>query len=293
MNLEKLGKLIDQWKAPLAGITALLVGIVALRKALVDLDLRTWSWLEIAVAAASIAVMAIIVARSRKTHVSRLIDPDALKLDPKLPEHLFGRGPDLDRVLKALANPLVFLVGESGCGKSALLRAGISKGTAFTHRFLPIYIDMSVLEWDVGPLREVREGFAHALPDDDPARTRLDARSTPTHYAEAFEDYHRRTQRRPLLLLDQFDDYQADPRHRERFLPADTRVWRDPASIARENVFWQMLRRCLQRDAAGIIVACRKEAAIGLEHQVSSRRAGTRASIAGAGSGEKDHRPSY
>jgi hypothetical protein len=32
---------------------------------------------------------------------------------------------------------------------------------------LPIYIDMSVLDWDVGPLREVREGFAHALPDDD------------------------------------------------------------------------------------------------------------------------------
>jgi hypothetical protein len=48
-----------------------------------------------------------------------------------------------------------------------LLRAGIAKGDAFTQRFLPIYIDMSVLDWDVGPLREVREGFAHALPDDD------------------------------------------------------------------------------------------------------------------------------
>jgi conflict system STAND superfamily ATPase len=265
MDLEKLGKLTDQWKGLLAGVAALVVAIVGVRKALVDLDLRTWSWVEVAVAAVSIVVLAITFVRTRKAHVSRLIDPDALKLDPKLPEHLFGRGPDLDRVLRALANPLVFLVGESGCGKSALLRAGIAKGTAFTQRFLPIYIDMSALEWDAGPLREVREGFAHAIPDDDPARTRLDARSTPTHYAEAFEDYHRRTQRRPLLLLDQFDDYQADPRHRERFLPADTRIWRDAASIARENAFWQMLRRCLQKDVAGIIVACRKEAAVGLE----------------------------
>jgi hypothetical protein len=36
MDLEKLGKLIDQWKAPLAGITALVVTIVGVRKALVD-----------------------------------------------------------------------------------------------------------------------------------------------------------------------------------------------------------------------------------------------------------------
>jgi len=94
------------------------------RKALIDLDPSASSWPEIAVAAASACVLALVAVRSRKRHVSRLLDPDALKLDPQSPEQLVGRREDLGKLLKALANPLVFLVSESGCGKSALLRAG-------------------------------------------------------------------------------------------------------------------------------------------------------------------------
>src|SRR5215472_6711461 len=124
---------------------------------------------------------------------------------------------------------------------------------------------MSVLDWEDGPLRAVREGFAQALPSDDPARGKLDGRSSPRQYAEAFTDYYRRSQRRPLVLLDQFDDYQAEPRHRERFLPPDTGVWRNADSIARENAFWRMLRQCLQNDSVSIIVACREDAAQGLD----------------------------
>jgi hypothetical protein len=264
VDFEKLGKLIDQWKGLLTGIGLLMAAIVGVRKALTDLDLLTWSWPEIVLVAAAVVLLAIVTVRSRKAHVSRLVDPDAIKLDPQSPEQLVGRREDLDKLLRALANPLVFLVSESGCGKSALLRAGVAQGPAFVQRFLPIYIDMSVLDWEDGPLRAVRENFAQALPNDDPARSRLDARSTPRHYAEAFGEYYRRTQR-PLLLLDQFDDYQADPRHRVRFLPPDTRVWRNADSIGRENGFWRMLRQCLQNDCVSIVVACREDAAQGLE----------------------------
>ncbi len=136
---------------------------------------------------------------------------------------------------------------------------------AFAERFLPIYIDMSVLDWENGPLRAVREGFARAVPADDPARTQLEARSAPRQYSEVFADYYRRTQRRPLLLLDQFDDYQAQPRHRERFLPPETRVWRTAETTARENAFWRMVRQCLQSDTISVLVACRDDAAQGLE----------------------------
>jgi hypothetical protein len=265
MDFEKITKLIDQWKGLLTGIGLLLAAIIGVHKALTDVDLQTWSWPEIAVAAVSIVLLGIVTVRSHTIHTSRLVDPDALKLDPQSPEQLVGRGEDLGKLLKALANPLVFLVSESGCGKSALLRAGVAEGPAFTSRFLPIYVDLSVLNWEDGPLRAVREGFAQALPNDDPARSKLHARSTPRQYAEAFDDYYRRTQRRPLLLLDQFDDYQAEPHHRERFLPSDTRVWRNADSIARENAFWRMLRQCLQNDSVSIIVACREDAAQGLE----------------------------
>jgi hypothetical protein len=160
------------------------------------------SWREYAITAAAASLLVVVTIRSRKAHVSRLIDPEALKLDPQSPEQLVGRREDLDKLLKALANPLVFLVSESGCGKSALLRAGVAQGPAFLRRFLPIYIDMSVFDWEDGPLRAVREGFAQALPNDDPARGKV--RSTARHYAEALGEYYRRTRRRPLLLLDQF-----------------------------------------------------------------------------------------
>jgi hypothetical protein len=150
MDFEKVAKLIDQWKGLLTGIGLLLAAIIGVHKALNDVDLRTWSWPEISVAAVSIVLLAIVTFRSRTIHVSRLVDPDALKLDPQSPEQLVGRREDLDKLLKALANPLVFLVSESGCGKSALLRAGVAQGPVFTSRFLPIYIDLSVLDWEAG-----------------------------------------------------------------------------------------------------------------------------------------------
>jgi hypothetical protein len=265
VDFDKLGKLIDQWKTLLTGLGVLLAAGVAVWKQLISWDPWTWTWREILSAALAALLLAIITLRSRKSQVSRLIDPDALKLDPQSPEQLVGRAQDLNMLLRALANPLVFLVSESGCGKSTLLRAGVVQGPEFNKRFLPVYIDMSVLDWEDGPLREVREGFTQALPMDDPARGKLDARASPRQYAEAFGEYYRRTQRRLLLLLDQFDDYQAQPRHREHFLPPDTRVWRNADSIARENSFWRMLRQCLQSGGINVIVACREDAAQGLE----------------------------
>jgi hypothetical protein len=128
VDFEKLGKLIDQWKGLLAGIAALLVAFLGVHKVLTDLDLRTWSWSELALAALAILLLATVTLRSRRAHLSRLVDPDALKLDPQSPEQLVGRRQDLNKLLRALANPLVFLVSESGCGKSALLQAGVAQG---------------------------------------------------------------------------------------------------------------------------------------------------------------------
>jgi hypothetical protein len=90
VDFEKLGKLIDEWKALLTGIGLLLGAAVAVYKALIDLNLSAWSWPEISIAAVSGFALALVAVRSRKTHVSRLVDPDALKLDPQSPEQLVG-----------------------------------------------------------------------------------------------------------------------------------------------------------------------------------------------------------
>jgi hypothetical protein len=265
LDLEKLGKLIGQWQGLIAAITLLGGAVLALRNEFLKLSPLAWSWPELAFALLAVGLVTFLAIRSRNANVSRLVDPDALKLDPQSPEQLVGRHEDLGKLLNALANPLVFLVSESGCGKSALLRAGVGQGTIFTDRFLPIYVDMSVLDWQDGPLRAVREGFSRSLSTNDPSRTKLDPHSTPAIYSEIFEEYNKRVQRRPLLLLDQFDDYQAKPQHRDRFLPRDTRIWRTADEISLDNAFWRVLRQCLQSDALSIIVACREDAVKGLE----------------------------
>src|SRR5262245_8901894 len=174
MELEKWRKLIEQWQGLITGISLLVAAIIGFSIKLFELNPFSWSWRDLAFLLLAILLVAGLMVRSRRANASRLVDPDALKLDPQSPEQLVGRREDLDKLLKALVNPLVFLVSESGCGKSALLRAGVAQGPAFTQRFLPIYIDMSVLDWEDGPLRAVREGFAQALPNDDPARSKLD-----------------------------------------------------------------------------------------------------------------------
>lgn len=124
---------------------------------------------------------------------------------------------------------------------------------------------MSALDWEDGPLREFREGFLKALPPDAKAKTQPDSQSGPKKYSEAFAYYYQQTQRRPLLLLDQFDDYQAQPRHREHFLPTETRIWRNAEAVAKVNAFWRVIRHCLQADVLTVVVACREDAAAGLE----------------------------
>jgi hypothetical protein len=220
---------------------------------------------EIAIVLAAVLSFIAIYAfwRSRKTRESRLADPDALKLNPKTLDKLVGREDDLRKLRNALSQPLVFLVGESGCGKSALLRIGIEKNPEFTSYFLPIYIDMSVQDWEDGLVRSLRDGFIHALPAGCSYGRALDLDPTPQEFREAFFAYFREYTRRPLLLLDQFDDFQA--RYRERFLPHDTNIWRRAEEIVAENRFWRVLRTCLAPDVLSVLIACRDDAQASLE----------------------------
>ena len=224
-----------------------------------------WNLPEALVGVGVLGVVAAFFIRSRRAGASHLLQPDALWREPKTPEQLIGRDAELGLLLNQLANPLVFLISESGCGKSALLQAGVAMHPAATARFLPLYIDMSAQDWSDGLLRTLRDTFTRALPDGDPARGQLTTASMPEDYAAVFSDFEKRTTRRVLLLLDQFDDFQAQPRYRERFCPPDTRVWRRADAITVGNAFWRVLRVGLDAEALHIVVAVRAEATPGLE----------------------------
>src|SRR5262249_16417532 len=86
---------------------------------------------------------------------STILRPDAFLLQVTTREDLIGRRQDIDD-LKDLVeeNAVVFLVGESGTGKSALVSAGLAPALRADGRYLPVLMNKYGDDWAVGPLRE-------------------------------------------------------------------------------------------------------------------------------------------
>src|SRR5262249_28492076 len=70
-------------------------------------------------------------------------------------------------------------------------------------------------------------------------------------------------QRMPLLVFDQFDDYQAA--HRSQFLPGRRRTWIDPRELTRTNRFWRLIKRLFDRQVVRCLFVTRTDASGGLK----------------------------
>ena len=166
MDIERAAKQVQSATGLIGIVGGLLAAIAAFNKQLreaVDIFAPLGFGGLVGLAAVLLVVGLAMFARGRRQG-SRLIDPDALRLDPRNPEHLIGRGEDV-RLLrqKCEARPLVFLVGNSGSGKSALVQAGLVPAAVTEGRLLPIYLDMADLDWETGPLASLADRFWRAL----------------------------------------------------------------------------------------------------------------------------------
>ncbi|MCP4658722.1 MAG: hypothetical protein GY856_25200, partial [bacterium] len=137
--------------------------------------------------------------------------PSALDIGRK---YLRGRDTDLDNLLNRLKDfPLVWLVGESGAGKSLLLVLGLVPRLKEEWSFFPVYLEHWGADWERGP----REGLCRTLNEtlDDPARKKLGLNGpvTVNQLVPVLGRIRKKLARTPILIFDQFDDYQT--RHRE------------------------------------------------------------------------------
>ena len=97
---------------------------------------------------------------------SVLAQPDRFRLNPEDGAHLKGRVDDIERLAKLCdQQPLVFMDGESGSGKSALLQAGLVPYLAEPRAFV-LRCDLSGAPWDEGLTRVVAQALIRALNDD-------------------------------------------------------------------------------------------------------------------------------
>jgi hypothetical protein len=199
---------------------------------------QQWIWLIVGL----LAVAALVSGR-RSFRRSKLLRRIVLRRDQV--EHLKGREEEIAQLAEDCSQfSLVFLLGESGAGKSALVLSGLIPRLRDT-ALLPIYVNAWGRDWEDGP----RSALAQAMREH---RTLADA-------AEAAA----RQGRLLLVIFDQFDDYQNT--HRPRFRSATTRAFLSAAELADANSFWREIRDLLVAKRVHCLFVTRSDAQGGLE----------------------------
>src|SRR5271165_7171166 len=89
-------------------------------------------------------------------------------------------------------------------------------------------------DWSDGPSRRLAEALrtTPALSDDERAKLELAPGARLPGILAAVKRFKSKLGRTPLLIFDQFDDYQV--RHRAKFIDGQTGTWKTAALIAAE-----------------------------------------------------------
>jgi hypothetical protein len=151
-GLERIVLLATGVVTAIAGLFAAINGLYDKIRNSVAIFAGFEKWQLGAVALALLAFGGWLIRLSHRRR-SVLLRPDTLRLERNNPTHLFGRADDVDQLARLCREePLVFLEGESGAGKSALLQAGLVPALKDHPSLLPVYIESLVgSDWEQDP----------------------------------------------------------------------------------------------------------------------------------------------
>lgn len=241
----------------LEAITGLFTKVAQLSEGAAHLPIET-RWIAVALLAV-VAVIALLSALSRR---SILLRPERFVVSADDPRFLVGRDDDLNALVEACeTSPLVFLTGESGAGKSALVQAGllshyrdIDNAHLDSAVFVPILIDASSLSWKDG----LRTALSRALRSlSDSHRNQIGA--TDLNIPDVFElisKLPRDATSRLLIIFDQIDDYITA--HRTHFIQERRVV--SSEEIEKNNADWGAFAKLVREGTIHILVVCRADA---------------------------------
>lgn len=260
-NSEK----IKDFVALLGAIGTIVPAIQRLRESLQGARTEVWEnwpWYVIP------AVVFLMILFWRRDRLVQLLNPrstvsrrDAFHIGRK---YLLGREADIERLLRSLAEwPLVFLVGESGAGKSSLLERGVLPRLKEVPGQFPLLINSWGPDWIEGPREALAQALETAL--DEPLRKLLGVEGpvAPGDALTAVSRLRSKAMRTPILLFDQVDDYQT--RHRDKFLSGPERTLLNAKALAAANPFWREVADLLESGGARCLFTTRSDTKIGLE----------------------------
>ena len=266
--MERPTRTFEDKVKTLGGALSALLGILtfvpqfkqSLIQAFEALGLPSTTWWGVAV----VLLLAGAVVLRESLRRSRFLRPEALFLRAHDPAHLKGRDEDI-HLLVALCHEYqqIHLLGESGAGKTALIQAGLCPALQAQRGVLPIYQGVWGHDWQAGPYTALRDAFWAALSADDCQALGLVELPQPEAVVKLFEQVRTHLGSTPLVIFDQFDDYQI--RHRAEFLPGRRRTWVPVAQLIEANAFWRDIAALVQQRIIHCLFVTRNDTAGGLE----------------------------
>jgi hypothetical protein len=262
----RLQRLATDWKtylAVLAGLGSLLEAITGVFTKLTQLsEGATHAPVETRwVAVALLAIVATLALFSVLSRRSILLRPERFLVSADDSRLLVGRDEELNALAaRCETSPLVFLTGESGAGKSALVTAGLlphyqnaDDDRTSAQVLVPILVDASSLSWS-GGLRTELSRELRSLSDEERKKLgfeKVDAESV----FDVISRLPRDAPYRLLIILDQIDDYILN--HQALFV-------RDRIVVSREcieaaNPDWKAISSIIRDGALLLLAVCRDD----------------------------------
>jgi hypothetical protein len=270
-RLQQLATDVKTYLAALTGLTTLLGAFTDVFKKLPELHSAFHTlppearW--IAVSGLGLLTVILLFAAGRRRSVLR--KPERFRVEADNPHYLVGREEHITALIEACERtPLVFLVGESGAGKSALVQAGVLPRLCGVvapgrppKRLLPLRMDASSMNWHTG----VKDAVSSALYTLGAAECAQLGMAVPTpDMADPFgllgtvSSYGAR---KLLLIFDQIDDYLVA--HQQHLV--SQQVVLTPSQLTEANPDWQRLARWLGENRLHLLLVCRRDTAVLLE----------------------------
>lgn len=184
-----------------------------------------------------------------------LVSPEVRDLRDRR-EELKGRNEDLHRLIAACRESrLIQLVGESGVGKSTLIRAGLCDALRDDPELFIVYLESLGTDWERGPREALSHAVWSALTGEQRAALGLGA-TRPSDLPALIRAIKAKLSRTLLVVFDQLDDYHAQ--HRAHFVRKG-RI-RTAKEMQKESTFWGDVAALLLSDDLRCIFVARSDA---------------------------------
>jgi len=219
---------------------------------------RTMAAIGVALVAAALSLFVATVSGR-----SRLLRPDSLLLfvDLDKSDNLRGRESDLRELTEICRiKRQTFLYGDSGVGKTALLRAGLWRNLRSSRSLFPIYVNLLADDLDLNGLSPFMARTWDELSDSQRKALNLTKAAAGAEAETVLRKIEDVTGKKPLLIIDQFDDFLS---RNSGSLMLNERSWISSDTFVQKSGMWATLRQLIQEGVVHVLAASTSEFAIG------------------------------